>query len=573
MTDRRDRPYNVKVERNVAAETRDGTVLRADVYRPVSDVSHPVILCRTPYDKTGEADTARQLAARGYIAVAQDVRGRYASDGEFFWQFQDNSETFDAQDGYDAVEWAAGLSGSDGQVGTWGHSYPSWCIWRMAATRPPHLKALFAGGMASRLMDLNFGIFETGRRLQWTHNMAVDAGRRAGNTSGPGSREEADRWWQEVHRGKWVWHLPLDDIPDGVFSTLAPKLKRYMREQNKEFWAFPEIHNQVAVPTCQLTGWYDRLIGTVDNFAGMAENGLEALKDQHRIVIGPWGHSNVELVGRQGPLDFGPQANTTYVAQVARWYDYRFKGVDTGIGSEPPVKLFVMGENRWRFEEQWPPPGTRYVEFFLHSKGAANTVRGDGVLSTTEPQDERPDEYDYDPRDPVMSLMGLDAQAAPRDQAPLDDREDILVFATPPLASPVEMIGPVVLKLWASSTAVETDFTAKLIDVHPNGLAVNLSYGIMRTSYRDGYENPAPMQPGEPYEFTIKLGPTGIRFGEGHRIRLDISSSDFPNFDRNHNTGADFWSDAELRTAHQKVYHDREHPSRLVLPLTHSQPS
>ncbi|MDA1347310.1 MAG: CocE/NonD family hydrolase [Chloroflexi bacterium] len=573
MTDRRDRPYKVKVERNVAAETRDGTVLRADVYRPDSDASHPVILCRTPYDKTGEADTARQLASRGYIAVAQDVRGRYASDGEFFWQFQDNSETFDAQDGYDAVEWAAGLPGSDGQVGTWGHSYPSWCIWRMAATRPPHLKALFAGGMASRLMDLTFGIFETGRRLQWTHNMAVNARRRAGNTSGPGSREEADRWWQEVHRGKWVWHLPLDDVPDEVFSTLAPKLKRYMREQNKEFWAFPEIHGQVAVPTCQLTGWYDRLIGTVDNFAGMAQNGPEAVNNQHRIVIGPWGHSNVELVGRQGPLDFGPQAHTTYIGEVARWYDYRFKGVDKGIGSEPPVKLFVMGENRWRFEEQWPPPGTRYVEFFLHSNGAANTVRGDGVLSTTEPQDERPDEYDYDPRDPVMSLMGLDAQAAPRDQAPLDDREDILVYATPPLASAVEVIGPVVLKLWASSSAVETDFTAKLIDVHPSGLAVNLSYGIMRTSYRGGYENPAPMQAGEPYEFTVKLGPTGIRFGEGHRIRLDISSSDFPNFDRNHNTGADFWSDAELRTAHQEVYHDREHPSRLVLPLTRGQPS
>lgn len=568
MMDRRDRPYNVKVERNVAAETRDGTMLRADVYRPVSDVSHPVVLCRTPYDKTGEADTARQLASRGYIAVAQDVRGRYASDGEFFWQFQDNSETFDAQDGYDAVEWAADISGSDGQVGTWGHSYPSWCIWRMAATRPPHLKALFAGGMASRLMDMTFGIFETGRRLQWTHNMAVDARRRAGNTSGPGSREEADRWWQEVHRGKWVWHLPLDDIPDGVFSTLAPKLKRYMREQNKEFWAFPEIHDQVAVPTCQITGWYDRLIGTVDNFAGMVENGPEALQDQHRIVIGPWGHSSVELIGRQGPLDFGPDANTTYVAEVARWYDYRFKGVDTGIGSEPRVKLFVMGENRWRFEEQWPPRGARYVEFFLHSKGAANAEGGDGALSTTEPEDERPDKYDYDPRDPVMSLMGLDAQAAPRDQAPLDDREDILVYATPALASPVKVIGPVELKLWVSSTAVETDFTAKLIDVHPSGLAVNISYGIMRTSYRDGYENPIAIQPGEPYELFMKLGPAGIRFGEGHRIRLDISSSDFPNFDRNHNTGADFWSDAELRTAHQKVYHDREHPSRLVLPVT-----
>ena len=568
MTAQRTGPYQVTVEHEVPAETRDGTVLRADVYRPVSDDDHPVLLCRTPYDKSGEGDTARALASRGYIAVAQDVRGRYASDGDFHWQFQDESETFDAEDGNDAVEWAAALGGSDGQVGTWGHSYPSWCIWRLAATAPSHLKALFAGGMSSRLLDLTFGVFETGRRLQWTHNMAVDARRRLGDDSGPKARDEADQWWQEVERGKWLWHLPLDDIPDEVFSTLAPKLKRYMREQNKELWAFDRIHEQVSVPTCQITGWYDRLIGTVDNFAGMVENGPAALRDRHRIVIGPWGHSSNDFGAHQGPLDFGPSANTTYVDEVLRWYDFQFKGTDTGIGSEPPIKLFVMGANEWSFEERWPPADAELMDFFLHSGGSANTVRGDGELSGTESGAEPPDEYDYDPRDPVMSLMGLDAQAAARDQAPLAFRHDVLVYTTGPLRSPLEVVGPVEVKLWASSSAVETDFTAKLIDVHPSGLAVNVCYGILRTSYRNGYDDPMPMGPGTPYEFTIKLGPTGIRFGEGHRIRLDISSSDFPNFDRNHNTGADFWSDAELRTAHQTVYHDREHPSRLVLPVT-----
>ena len=561
------RSLDVTVRENVPMEVRDGTVLRADVYTPTRTGTYPVLLQRTPYDKAsdGNVGTARDLASRGYVVAVQDIRGRYASDGEFVWQFQDGADTFDADDGYDAVEWVSALPGSDGQVGTWGHSYPSWCIWQLAGAAPPHLSALFASGMASRIMDLTFGVFETGRRLQWTYNMAADARRRAGESRGPSTRAEADTRWYEVERGKWVWRLPLDDIPDYVFSTLSPMLKRYMREQNKEFWAFDKIHNRVNVPTCQATGWYDRLIGTIDNFSGMAENGPGSLRDQHRIVIGPWGHHSGAFVRHQGPVDFGPDADTTYADEVTRWYDYRFKGIDNGIGSEPPVKLFVMGENRWRYEETWPLAEAPELEFFLHSNGAANSVRGNGELSTAEPAEERPDEYDYDPSDPVMSLMDVSAQAALRDQSPLDARNDILVYATAPLERPVTVIGPVTLKLWATSSAPDTDFTAKLIDVHPDGLAVNLSYGIMRTSYRDGYEEPKLMDPGTPHEFTIKLGPTGIRFGEGHRIRLDVASSDFPNFDRNHNTGADFWSDAELRVAHQTVFHDREHPSRLVL--------
>ena len=226
-----------------------------------------------------------------------------------------------------------------------------------------------------------------------------------------------------------------------------------------------------------------------------------------------------------------------------------------------------MGENRWRFEQEWPLARAHYTEFFLHSDGSANTVHGDGALSVSEPGDESPDAYDYDPKDPVMSLMGIDAQAAPRDQSPLSGRGDILVYQTPPLQEDIEVTGPVVLKLWAASSAPDTDFTAKLIDVHPNGLAVNLTYGIMRARYRDGYDNATFIEPGKPYEYTIRLNPTGILFRRGYRIRLDVSSSDFPNFDRNHNTGADFWSDAELRVARQTVFHSAEYPSRLILPI------
>jgi putative CocE/NonD family hydrolase len=232
------------------------------------------------------------------------------------------------------------------------------------------------------------------------------------------------------------------------------------------------------------------------------------------------------------------------------------------------VQLFILGENKWRGEYEWPLARTRYTEFFLHSRGSANTVRGDGWLSTEPPAaDDQPDTYAYDPRDPVMSLMRSDSQAAPVDQSPHDHRADILVYQTAPLAADIEVTGPVVLKLWAASDCPDTDWTAKLAVVFADGLCVNLTYGIMRARYRDGFENPSPIEPGKPYLYALKLNPTGILFRRGERIRLSVSSSDFPNFDRNHNTGRDYWSDPELRVAHQTVFHAGDQRSCLTLPV------
>lgn len=340
-----------------------------------------------------------------------------------------------------------------------------------------------------------------------------------------------------------------------------------MEEQEREIWRFDTIHDKVTVPVATLTGWYDRLIGTIKNFTGMVENGPEHLRDQHRLVIGPWGHNIENMSRHQGPLDFGEELEATFVDELLRWYDHHLKGIDTGIADEPPIKIFIMGDNTWRFENEWPLTRTRYTDFFLHSGGSTNSVSGDGSLSTISPADEPPDEYEYDPRDPVMSLMAVDSQAAPRDQSFNDHRRDILVYQTPPLTEEIEITGPVVLRLWAASSGLDTDFTAKLIDVHPNGLAVNLTYGIMRARYRNGYDNLSLIEPGRPYEYTINLNPTGIVFKKGHKIRLDVASADFPNFDRNHNTGNDWWSDPELRVAHQTIYHDAELASRLVLPV------
>lgn len=556
----------ISLEENVEARMPDGTILRADVFRPRANGSFPVLISRTPYDKTRPSNqrVARFMAEHGYICVLQDIRGTHRSDGEYKLARNGRQSTCDAEDGYASIEWAATLPGANGRVCIWGHSYSSWASWMAAPTRPPHLCALFGSGMAASILNNTRGIFETGRRLQWMHQQAADLRRRAGGA--PLTKAEIDARWYDVERYKWVWFLPLGDIPDSAFSSLTPQLKQYMQMQEVEAWGFDEVHADVAVPTCSVTGWYDRIIGAIEQYEGMEKNGPPELRGQHRLIVGPWGHGMDKLGRKQGPMDFGPAADALYEELLLDWCDLHLKGIKST--DRPPVRLFVMGENRWQDEQEWPLARTRYTNFFLHSSGQANSVSGDGVLSLKAPSGETPDTYVYDPKDPVMSLMGRDVQMEPRFQAPLDDRQDILVYQTSALSEDVRVIGPVRLKIWVSTDAPDTDFTAKLVDVFPDGSAVNVTYGILRCANREGFAAKAPsMQPGRIYPIEIVLNPTGIVFKRGHRIRLDVSSSDFPNFDRNHNTGKDFWSDAELRPARQTVFHDQDRPSRLVLPI------
>ncbi len=564
-------PLEIIVESNREMVARDGVTLRADVYHPADNGQYPALVCRTPYEKLTPRYTeiATDLAQRGYCVVLQDFRGRYASDGDFEWMWRERTETHDTEDGYDTIEWAAKLEWSDGRVGTWGHSNASWAIWMMLDSQPPSLASTLASGISQNILDINFGIFETGRRLDWTYMMAADMRRRAELTDGPTTPGEASKRWNEVERGKYVWWLPLGDIPDEVFSELNDQLQEYHRNQNKEFQHFDDVHGKIKTPVYQITGWWDRLIGTVDNFSGITRNGPSELRDKHRLIIGPWGHDATEFIGKIGPIDYGPDAATTYYDLIARWYDFDLKGIDNGIADEDPVQLWVLGENRWRGEKEWPLARTEFTNFYLHSQGSANTVGGDGSLSleSASGDESGTDEYDYDPRDPVMSLMRADAQAAPVDQAPHDHRKDILVYDFPVFDSEIEVVGPVSLKLWAGTDAPDTDWTAKLAIVYEDGLAVNLTYGIMRAQYRNGYEDPTLLEPGEVCEYTIKLNPIGCLFKPGQRLRLYVSSSDFPNFDRNHNTGKDYWSDAELRVAHQTIFHTGDRPSHLVLPV------
>jgi hypothetical protein len=578
-------PYSV--ERDVECIVRDGTILRADIYHPTDGSRYPTLLSRTPYDKLTErlVVAARALASVGYCVVLQDIRGRMASDGEYTWMFEDANKTFDADDGYDTVEWAARLPWSDGTVGTWGHSNEGWAAWMTVSSSPPSLQAAFISGITENHQQMTFGIFETGRRLQWTHKMAKSDPRLGAEPTGTRiTPTEAGRQWLEVERGKYTWWLPLEDIPPNVFGHLNDPLHAFYREAANSPWDFGTVASQVEIPIMLLTGWWDRLVGTVNTYERAVDSAPPALAGQHRLIIGPWGHDPVDLHGQIGPIDYGPSAEREMWQLLKRWFDLHLKGIDDGIEGEDPVQLFILGEDKWRGDKSWPPPQASEQAFYLHSNGGANTIHGDGVLSDTEPgqdfgqpsnsgqgvasENADSDEFIYDPRDPLMSLMAASSQMTPVDQSPHDGRTDTLVYETPPLTAELELVGIPRLVLWASTDGPDTDWTAKLALVDEDRRAVNLTYGILRAQFRDGFDKPELLTPGEAYEFAVPLNPVGIRILPGQRLRLYVSSSDFPNFDRNHNTGAPFWSDRELRTARQTVYHSAAMPSRLLLPVT-----
>ena len=584
----------ISIIRDAECETRDGTILRADIYHNPDIPPQPVLVCRTPYNKLlpRYQEHAIDIASGGYTVVVQDMRGRYASDGEYFWMWRDKHETADIEDGYDTIEWAAKLPQSDGRVGTWGHSNASWAIWMTLHSNPPSLAAALASGISMNMLDITFGVWETGRRLEWTYMMAADVRRREGRTDGPLTPEEATFRWNAVERSKYIWWLPLADIPENVFASLTDQYQTFLRNTNQDFMRFDEAHLKVNVPVMQITGWWDRLIGTIDNYEGLINDGDPDLRNQHRLIVGPWGHDATNYTATVGPIDYGPDAETTYADLIVRWYDYSLKSKDNGTADEKPVQLFVLNRNEWISADSWPLPETEYTPLYLHSNGNANTANGDGSLSFDKsgiqrsevaddgsrevglpplagemPKAKGADHFTYDPRDPVMSLMHQNSQSIPMDQAPNDHRHDVLVYETEPMTEDLDVIGPVRLKLWASTDAPETDFTAKLSIVHEDGLCINLTYGIIRTTYRDGYSNTAYTKPNTPYLYDIKLNPIGCRFLKGQRIRLYVSSSDFPNFDRNHNTGKPYHSDTELRAAQQTVFHTEDMASHVVLPV------
>ena len=568
-------PYAIKYERNVEMKTRDGVTLRADIFRPDADGKFPVLLQRTPYNKDNGVDFGLKAAAKGYVVIFQDVRGRYASEGE--WYVFKN----EINDGYDAVEWAAALPYSDGRVGMFGGSYVGATQMLAAISHPPHLAGICPVVTASNYHEnwtYTGGAFAQWFDEDWTSGLSQNAyERKVGGQNDPIGG---------------LWTLPLTSYPIlnlekrpdlGSNSNVAPYFLDWLAHPSyDDYWKALSIEEHFAdinVPALHIAAWYDLFLGgSLRNYEGIRDHGAseQARKGQQMVVV-IGGHAGG---GRKiGDVDFGPAAEEgSELDTVINWYDYLFKGVKNEFASGKPVKIFVMGANQWREEDDWPLARAKSTRYFLHSGGKANSVRGNGTLSTTAPSKEAPDQYVYDPAHPVPTIGGwlcCEPQrwpAGPRDQRPAEARDDVLVYSTPPMAEDMEVTGPVSLELFAKSSAVDTDFTGKLVDVGPDGFAQNIAEGILRARYRDSREKPELMTPGQIYKFTIDLWATSNVFKKGHVLRLEVSSSNFPRFDRNQNMGELRYlksgeGAAQFVSATNSVLHDAEHPSALILPV------
>jgi putative CocE/NonD family hydrolase len=564
--------YAVITQNGVPMKTRDGVTLYSDIYRPRADGTFPVILMRTPYDKnvSWAVGPAYQIAAHGYVVIVQDVRGRYTSEGEWY-PFRHESN-----DGYDAVEWAAALPSSNGKVGMIGGSYVGATQMLSAIAHPPHLAGICPVVTASNYHD--GWTYQGGALEQWfDQNWATQL---ATNTM-----------WRLIAKNTNallgapvlpLTHYPAFNyvsLPAGAEATaqLAPYYLDWLAHPDYDAywkqWSIEEHFSDIQVPALHIGGWYDIfLTGTLRNYMGIkAHGGTDEARKGQRLLVQIGGHAG--FGHRIGDVEFGDDALKFPSTEVVlAWYDYLFKGVQNEFATVP-VRIFVMGEDKYHQESDWPPPEAKLTRYFLHSSGSANSLRGDGGLSLTPPKKETPDKFTYDPANPVPTIGGslcCDAEhyePGPRDQRASENRDDVLVYSTRPLAEDMEVTGPVTLELWARSSAVDTDFTAKLVDVSPVGFAMNLTDGILRMRYRDSQEKPGLMNPDQVYKISVDLWATSNVFKKGHIIRLEVSSSNFPRFDSNLNTGADQATSREFVSATNTILHDSEHPSALLVPV------
>ena len=586
--------YKVTTEENVPMKTRDGVTLYADVVRPDSAERFPVLLSRTPYGKTGATDPngPNSLYAQyGYVSVTQDCRGRFASEGEYDTIFQE------AADGYDAVEWAARLPWSNGRVGTTGQSYLGLTQYLIACNNPmpPSLQCM-APVSASADYHASW-IYHTGGVSKWGWMVPYAIFKGLNTLKRQGRRDLMDKMKEYVEGAKlegvrvtrwglnaftpltdeWYRHLPIKDWGELLKETAPYMADHIAHADDGEYWYRANVNRfaeSVTVPMLHVTSWYDTFAegGPAAYQSIKTKSQFEVARTGQRLIIGPWGHLlpyTVPTSRGAGDIDFGPNALIDLNQTLLRWFDYWLKDVANGIMDEPPVSVFTLGENRWQHVSDWPPPNMRQVRYFLHSGGEANSLNGNGALSTVPPGHEQADSYVYDPDNPVPSLGGnnLTVDMGVQDQRSVEERSDVLVYTSEPLSQALEITGPVTVTLWASSSAVDTDFTAKLVDVHPDGYAQNLLNGIIRARYRNSPSTPELMEAGKPYPFTIDLWATSNVFLPGHRIRLEISSSHFPEFDRNLNTGEPFGEGTKGVAAQQTVFHQADKASYVLLPV------
>ena len=577
---------NILIEKDVMVRMRDGVALATDVYRPDDGQKHPVLVMKSPYDKD-DFWVVHELicsplegAVRNYAMVIASDRGRFKSEG--IWRFG-----HEGVDAYDMVEWAAAQDWSDGNVGLYGNCALGYAPWFGAIEQPPHLKAIF-----SYVSNANFhegwtyttgGAFNLGFNLPWVGFIGTDTLSRMGLP--PGELADLLATLAEVSNlgntpaetaARLPRHLPLVDLP--AATRLDYWHEWLVHPSYDKFWQDRDgvaLADRIQVPVLHATGWYDICAkGHVKMQHALMTHPDERVRRESRFVVGPWDHSAYynHRETFSGERDFGVATGPRWLApMIFEWFDHWLKGKDaTFMPGESKVHYFQMGENVWKDAEEWPPAHTK-VEYHLHSRGRANSRFGDGALSLEAPDTEPVDSYVYDPLDPVVSVGGqtMMMTSGVWDQAASEERQDILVYTTPRLASPVAIAGPVTVTLFAASDAPDTDFTAKLVDVEPDGYCANITEGIVRARYRHGTDREEFLNPGEVTEFEIELYDTAHTFLEGHCIRLEIASSNFPVFDRNLNSRVTpaLGTAEDARKAAQQVFHDADRPSRLILPV------
>lgn len=553
---------NDQLQFSVTVPTKDGTKLAADVYLPTNSGKHPVLFQLTPYNKKGQNSTAKYYTSRGYAVVVADSRGIYASEGT--WTPYVN----DGQDGYDIQQWIGQQTWSNGKIGMFGCSYPGFTQLLSAPYRSEYLKAILPECAQSDNFSAIWstdGLYQIALAPAWGLSQEVVA---------------TDKERPRVHWGQLVWHLPLKTLPEriGISSDfVSGSIEHY---SYGDFWkrmSIRELYHEMDVPAFHTVGWYDDLTAeTIRNFVNMRKSSRsEHSRKWQKLLIGPWDHG-VKPRRYYGDLDLGPEMEQFNVQEMRdRWFDYHLKGEQNGLDKEAPIKIFVMGANKWRDEWDWPLERAMDTRFYLHSDGFANTLFGNGRLSPTSPSDQKPDQYRYDPNHPVMTYGGhgccpyVPLAIGPFDQRATQLRNDVLVYTSETLTEDVEVTGQPEANLAVSSDVLDTDFFVTLSDVYPDGRSIVITEGSIRGRFRDSFTEPKKMTPGEVMNLKIPLWGTSNVFKKGHKIRVHITSSNFPRYARNLNSGKPPGEETadDITIATQNIHHDEKNMSWITLPL------
>ncbi|GAC1579579.1 MAG: CocE/NonD family hydrolase [Candidatus Dormibacteria bacterium] len=553
---------------------RDGALLMADLYRPDGDGRHPVLVQRTPYDRTLIGNAASdidpiKMALAGYVVVVQDVRGRFDSEGEF------ESYTSEAEDGSDTVQWAAAQAWSNGAVGMFGLSYMAQCCLLAASQRPPALKAIAVletpdnatGGDRYRSGALSLGVL-----VSWAMSTIIPAGVMRAARSDPRRYAEMPAVVDEIDdMDHWMARLPMVPFPPIDGRGLDPG-RQFDRTAGYEF--YPPLERfrptDIEVPALVIAGWNDCFLQPdLDLYTELKQQGRSAeVRRLTRLVVGPWSHGTPTAV--VGETDFGFRSSPLFMDLKEdltrlhrRWFDARMLGKETGIDAEPPVRVFVMGANRWRDEQEWPPARAEAQSWHLH---------GDGRLDPAKPTQSAPAEFRLDPDDPVPTVGGATLMngkylRGPVDQYRVESRDDVLLYTSAPCEQPLEVTGALKLVAWVASETVDTDVVARLCDVRPDGRSFHVADGILRLRFRDGPSAPSLLVPGDIYQVEVDLWSTSHVFLPGHRLRLQVRASDFPRYDRCPGDGRTSAEADRVLPQRNLLFHDRDRPSHLVLPV------